>query len=880
MKKPADPERHNNAAVSDTAADGRDSPAEELKTEVEEGRPVRRGAGEPATEAHSWGEDRQLPAAVLHDLLARPGSAVKPRAAVLVGLRITGRLNMEAAELRAPLIAHKCYFDHPVNLIAAKAPEIELTACVLPGIDAAGCETRGNLDLSDSRLEIVNLRGVHVGGGLRLSGTTLSGGRYPLDLAEGSLRPAEVDLSDALEGVALMADGLRVDGDMFCRDGFSAAGEVYLSGAHIGGVLVFDGATLGRGLFADGLRVGLGMFCRHGFSANREVRLVGARIAGQLDFERATLGEGLDATMLRVDGDMFCRDGFSAAGDVRLFRAEIAGRLSFTRATLDEGLLADGLRVNGGMSCRQGSSVGGEVRLFEAQIAGQLSLEGATLKGGLAADRLKVDGPMFCRQGFSVGGEVRLPGAQIAGQLVFDGAPLGKGLAAAGLRVDGDMFCRQGFSAGGEVRLFGAHVAGELSLDGAKLRERLDAELLRVDGNMFCRQGFSAGGEVWLLGAHVAGTLSFDGATLGDRLVADRLQVDGDIHCGDGFSAGGEVHLFGAHVARVVWFDGATLSRGLIADRLRVDGHMFCRQGFSANGEVRLFGAQIAGLLSFNGAVNVDPRLALNLEGARVDAGLHLRLKPSDRARQIRLVDLTDSRLGRLFDSEQTWPATLRLRGCLYGGTEASEDEQTRGSGRRLAGRGARRSGLARMWPRTPVDVRRRLRWIRLAEEGIDSREGGEGYAPQPYTQLMGVYRQEGRDADARRVAYERERRRRGQLGRAGKAWNVFLQWTVGYGYRTWQAALWLLAFVLAGWGIFAWANPDHMRATKAADELPDFQSLLYALDAVLPVVKLGQEDSWSATGAAQWWYSVSVLAGWLLVTAVIAALTTIVARD
>jgi hypothetical protein len=254
MKKPADPECDNNATVSDAAADGRDSPAEELKTAVEEGRPVRRGAGEPATEGHSWGEDPQLPAAVLYDLLARPGSAVKPRAAVLVGLRITGRLNMEAAELRAPLIAHNCYFDHPVNLIAAKAPEIELTACVLPGIDAAGFETRGGLDLSGSRLEIVNLRGVHVGGGLNLSGTTLTGGRYPLDVAEGTLRPAEGDVSGALEGVVLMAHGLRVDGDMLCRNRFSAAGDVYLFGAHIAGVLMFDGATLGRGLSADGLR--------------------------------------------------------------------------------------------------------------------------------------------------------------------------------------------------------------------------------------------------------------------------------------------------------------------------------------------------------------------------------------------------------------------------------------------------------------------------------------------------------------------------------------------------------------------------------------------------------------------------------------------------
>ncbi len=68
-------------------------------------------------------------------------------------------------------------------------------------------------------------------------------------------------------GFALFSDGLRVDGTMFCRNGFTAQGEVRLPGAQIGGRLYFDGAKLsnpgGRALVASRLTVGQDMFCRN-----------------------------------------------------------------------------------------------------------------------------------------------------------------------------------------------------------------------------------------------------------------------------------------------------------------------------------------------------------------------------------------------------------------------------------------------------------------------------------------------------------------------------------------------------------------------------------------------------------------------------------------
>ena len=87
----------------------------------------------------------------------------------------------------------------------------------------------------------------------------------------------------------------------------------------------------------------------------------------------------------------------------------------------------------------------------------------------------------------------------------------------------------------------------------------------------------------------------------------------------------------------------------------------------------------------------------------------------------------------------------------------------------------------------------------------------------------------------------------------------------VRYGYRTWRALYALLAIIVIGCGVFAAAFPEHLKRTRPADQLPQFHSWLYSIDAVLPVIDLGQESAWAPTGAAQVWYAFSVLAGWLL---------------
>jgi hypothetical protein len=96
---------------------------------------------------------------------------------------------------------------------------------------------------------------------------------------------------------ALDAEQLTTRGDVDLRHGLHAHGDVNLGGAHIGGSLILDGATLsnpdGPALYADRLTVDQAMLCQEGFSAQGAVYLEGAHVGGSLRLKGATLTNDL-----------------------------------------------------------------------------------------------------------------------------------------------------------------------------------------------------------------------------------------------------------------------------------------------------------------------------------------------------------------------------------------------------------------------------------------------------------------------------------------------------------------------------------------------------------------------------------------------------------
>lgn len=178
----------------------------------------------------------------------------------------------------------------------------------------------------------------------------------------------------------IRADGLKVEGDVFLRDGFRAEAEVRLLGASIGGDLDCNKGQFadadGNALNADGLKVEGTVFLRDGFKAEGQVRLLGASIGGNLDCEGGQFvdadGYALNADALKVDGYVFLRHGFKAEGEVCLLGASIGGNLEcdngrFVNAD-GKALNADGLKVEGDVFLRDGFKAEGEVILIGASM--------------------------------------------------------------------------------------------------------------------------------------------------------------------------------------------------------------------------------------------------------------------------------------------------------------------------------------------------------------------------------------------------------------------------------------------------------------------------------------------------------------------------------
>ena len=391
--------------------------------------------------------------------------------------------------------------------------------------------------------------------------------------------------------------------------------------------------------------------------------------------------------------------------------------------------------------------------------------------------------------------------------------------------------------------------APALRLPGCHL-PALNARQFHTRGNLELDKGFTVLGEVNLAGAQIGGDLCLQGACVtnkgGSALTAGGITTGRSVGCSDRFGGQGGIRLGGAHIKGDVLLQGASLTNGcgpaLSADCITVDRSMKCTE-VSTEGEISLVRARITGVLTFEDAELSNTRgPAINLEQAR--AG-HLVLSPLRKAPAE--VDLSYAHFGVLVDDPASGPRKRRLLGLVYDA----------------------------LGEKPPVAVDSRLDWLGRQLDG-----NPQHYSPQPYEQLASVYRRVGRDEDARKVEVENQRHRRQVLKGPGRVWNTLMCWTVGYGYQTWKAGIWLLALVLLGWRIFDRAHPAYLIAAKPPAQRPWFHAGLYTLDLLLPFADLGYQSAWVAAGWARWFYLGWNLAGWVLITAVVAGLSGLIKRD
>ncbi|WUH99033.1 hypothetical protein OHR68_36915 [Spirillospora sp. NBC_00431] len=418
------------------------------------------------------------------------------------------------------------------------------------------------------------------------------------------------------------------------------------------------------------------------------------------------------------------------------------------------------------------------------------------------------------------------------------------GLIASGTRVDGHLWL-EGSRISGGLWLDGANITGILNMSGVQLSnpggDALLADRLTVEANVYCDQGFTSNGEVRLPGARIGGQLILRGARLsnpsGPALYASRLDVAANVFCDGGFTAEGEVRLRGASVGGYLSFVGARLSApgrtALNADDLAVETDIYCSDDFTAVGAVSFSGARVTGQLSFRDArLRHDQGTALSLQRVQAE---ELLLRTAEPIQGV--ADLSYARINLLRDDAASWPERLQLDGLQYETLEP------------------------------PLTARERLDWLR---------RDTDGYAPQPYERLAQTYRSLGLDADGRSVLLAKARDRRRTQGLSRKIVGWFQDGLVGYGYRPFRAASWLIGLLAFGTIVFSLHKPDVLDDGQH----PHFNPFFYTLDLILPIGTLGQEMAFAPKGVYQWIANFIVAAGLVLGLTVAAGVTRALSRE
>ncbi|WP_405987937.1 oxidoreductase [Streptomyces sp. NBC_00986] len=442
------------------------------------------------------------------------------------------------------------------------------------------------------------------------------------------------------------------------------------------------------------------------------------------------------------------------------------------------------------------------------------------------------------------------------------------------------------------LRLAGARISGRLNLAGAQITYALwledcwfeesvdllgastqtlvitgswvpgiEADSARVEGNLDLRRSVvesltsspfnHVSTALSLSDARVTGGMLLNGARInapgGWAIAAGGLVMEGGVFCQGGFVARGQIRLMEAQLPRGLHMRGARLEcpgpRGVaLSLDHAVASTLNLSDGFIADGTVRLRGAQVSDKATFEGAVlngpsDGDGPSLLGMLMQAVDFDFTLARPPSG------TVDLRAAQVSYLHDNEHSWPDVVELDGFVYGSIKKVQ------SGERREATEGRESAASR------------VAWIRRSP----------GYSPQPYEQLANWYRTIGHDDDARRVLLAKQRHRRRSLSLSARIWGHLLDVTVGYGYRSWLAGVWLLVLTLLGTVSFGTHSPNPVQRGEGAP----FQPLVYTLDLLIPIGGLGQRTAWYWTESSLQWLAYLLIAfGWVLTTTVIAGVT------
>jgi hypothetical protein len=495
------------------------------------------------------------------------------------------------------------------------------------------------------------------------------------------------------------------------------------------------------------------------------------------------------------------------------------------------------------------------IRIFGARIDGNIGLSYVKFGRPLWLDHCAILGSFYCQN-------AQFAALSLEGSVIVN-------LNANGMQVAGDVFLRGNFEAKGEVNLLGASISGVLVCTGGTFRNTnghaLSGDRIQVTGGVFLQAGFQAEGEVRLLGASIGSDLDCTGGTFrntnGQALNADGIQVSGSIFLCDDFNAEGEVRLLGASIGRSLDCTGGLFRNingySLNTDGIQVSGSFLLRQDCLLEGVVSMFHAK-----------------ALDFQ--------YWGLKAPESA----LLDLREARFGSIGFDTKSLPHRdkLWLHGMTYDSfhdavpTDAAWwinfiERQTTESpdSLRLATEAGQLKAL-----NASKEARRRLKQAESSRRPL----------PQPYEQAAKVLRAHGHAEEANAILIAKEDARSRAMSKPSFrwTWHLLSGLLIGYGYRPRRAFFVAVAFVLFGWGVFCVGNHFELMRPVRVDG-PAFVPFIYALETFTPLIKLKQADYWFPAMDTTWgvWLArygyFHTVAGWVLTTLLVAALTGLMRR-
>jgi hypothetical protein len=301
------------------------------------------------------------------------------------------------------------------------------------------------------------------------------------------------------------------------------------------------------------------------------------------------------------------------------------------------------------------------------------------------------------------------------------------------------------------------------------------------------------------------------------------------------------IKLEGAHIGGSLDFNQSKVAKRFNADTIDVGGAVYLNEGAEFHGVIDLSFAKIYESLNFHGGTFFA---AVNVNGTQIGNELYFGSPdgkdPGEDTpanwQKGSLLSLHNARANVIPNLLDPWPESLNLNGFSY---------------RSLGAGGAPED--------TEVPLPSIEKWF----------ERQRRYSAQPYEQLAQVFQNHGAIERATDIRYLSRDRERADLKSSWKRyiWLSMVDNLIGYGYFPDRAIKYAAIIVLLGATVFVTSGGGRLNGMP--------YGLAYSFDMLLPIVRLREMHyQIDLKGWARYYFYLHKIAGWVLVSFLIAAVS------